>query len=327
VEEAKQTEVSRTNNLYEPNSYETFIDLIQSLNQLHKIIMLKIKKMLPSYKAYDIAVFAGLQYYVNDLMLAVLAGQPHGIAKYRAKFVNNQYSEKVREKLMIAIHNEEEQYQPSINTCPHVKNMNTIDKVQDDAQRMQLLTKFLRTYEKTKKDNFVICNIRVHDSNCLCEHTYLQLQEYLHPREKDTIHKELLLRFSAGVFQGRFICGNCGQTISNLEFDTSLEYGDTGAPMMGRAELVDTEAMEEDEMNILLGKDTTLPENTLDTPAKTLYYQKTVELFDAIGITPDADACLRIINGIDTRVLSRPSMDTYAKLEKRQNLKEKNRYV
>ena len=312
--EEEMVQEPKVNNFYEPNSYETFIDRIKSEDILgDSLASFKIKT--PFYKNYDIAIFAALHLYAPDLLVAVLGGFPLNTAKYRTQYVNKEYGKKVQLKLHIAIHTEEQQYEPQINTCPHVKNINTIEKVQDDRERMELLTKFLRTYEKTKKNNFIICNSC--DSHCLCEHTYLQLQEYQFPREKDRIHKELLLRFSAGVFQGKFICGNCGQAISNIEFDTSLEYSDSGAPMTGRAELVDTNEIEDEEINMLLGNENPMYEITFDTPAKKLYYQKTCELFDAIGISPDPDAYARIVNGIDTRVLSRPSIDIYTKLEKK----------
>ena len=160
---------------------------------------------------------------------------------------------------------------------------------------MLLLSKFLTQYQSFKKDNYIYCVLC--NKHCLCEHEYLMLQEYLYPREKQTIHKELLIRFSGGVFQGKFICNNCGQSIADLDFDTSLEYSDDGVPLMGRSELVDKDAIEEDEIEQSLGVPIgSVNEIQFDTPAKTLYYQKARELFDQIGIFPDGNGYIFIVN-------------------------------
>jgi hypothetical protein len=150
------------------------------------------------------------------------------------------------------------------------------------------------------------------------------LQEYLHPREKDTIHKELLLKFSGGVFQGKFICENCGQPIADLDFDTSLEYDDNGKPLIGRSELVDKDAIEQDELDLYLGAPVgSVKEIQFDSPAKTLYYQKARELFDSIGIFPDPESYIRIINGVDNSVLRRPTREQYVELEKKKAKQQK----
>jgi len=305
----------QNNNLLNSESYEIFIDILNSETILKQYLSL-IERRIPFYKNNDIAIFAALNTYAQDLLLASLASFPQGIARYRNEFINKQFIESLQEAILIKIKNEEKQFEPEENTCVHVRSLNNIKKVNNPEQRMQLISKFLTQYQSYKKDNFIYCIVC--DRHCLCEHEYLLLQEYLHPREKDTIHKELLLKFSGGAFQGKFICQNCGQPISDIDFDTSLEYDDNGKPLIGRSELVDKDAIEQDEVDLVLGAPIgSTQELQFDSPAKTLYYQKARELFDAIGIFPNPESYIRIINGVDSSLLRRPTREQYVEIEKR----------
>lgn len=308
-------------NILTQESYEVFIDLLNS-EPIMKQFLILIQRRIPFYKNNDIALFAGLHSYAQDLLLATLASYPQNIAIYRNKFINKQFVEGLRESLLIKIKTQEKQFEPEENTCVHVRSLNGIKKIKDNEQRMQLIAKFINQYQSYKKDNFIYCIVC--DQHCLCEHEYLILQEYLHPREKDTIHKELLLKFSGGVFQGKFICENCGQPIADLDFDNSLEYDDDGKPMVGRSELVDTVAEEQEELDLLLGGASgPSSEIKFDTPAKTLYYQKARELFDSIGIFPKPDSYMRIVNGVDNSILRRPNLKQYLDIEKRKVKEDK----
>ena len=302
-------------NLLNEESYEVFIDLINSepiLKQLYSLL----QRRLPFYKNNDIGIFAGLHSYAQDLLLAVLSSQPQSIAIFRNKFVNVQFVESLQEAYKTKLKNDDKQYGPEENTCVHVRSLSAIKRVKDDDQRMQLISKFITQYQSYKKDNYIYCIVC--DKQCLCEHEYLLLQEYLHPREKETLHKELLLKFSGGAFQGKFICQNCGQAISDLQFDTSIEYDDDGKPLMGRSELVDKDEAEQEEIDLVLGAAVaSTVELEFSTPAKTLYYQKARELFDSIGIFPDPESYIRIINGTDAAVLRRPTREQYVEIEKR----------
>ena len=71
-------------------------------------------------------------------------------------------------------------------------------------------------------------------------HERLQIQAYLKSMEKrHTIEKEIILKFSGGSFQGKYICRNCGQAFVILDFDNSIEFDDNGKPKSGRAVLED----------------------------------------------------------------------------------------
>uniref|UniRef100_A0A6C0D6W6 Uncharacterized protein n=1 Tax=viral metagenome TaxID=1070528 RepID=A0A6C0D6W6_9ZZZZ len=308
-------------NLLNQESYEVCMDLLNSEPIMKQFVGL-IQRRIPFYKNSDVAIFAGLNSYAQDLLLATLASYPQNIARYRNDFVNKQFVEGLRESMLVKIKMDEKQFEPEENRCVHVRSLNSIRKVKDSEQRMQLIAKFITQYQSYKKDNFIYCIVC--DKHCLCEHEYLLLQEYLHPREKDTIHKELLLKFSGGVFQGKFICQNCGQAIADLDFDTSLEYDDEGKPMMGRSELVDKDAQEQEEIDLVLGAPTSSSQELqFESPAKTLYYQKARELFDSVGIFPNPQSYIRIINGVDASVLRRPSREQYIEIEKKKAKQQK----
>lgn len=308
-------------NLLNEESYEVFMDLLNSEPIIKQFVAL-VQRRLPFYKNNDVGLFAALHNYAQDLLLATLASYPQNIARYRNEFINKQFVEGLRESMLVKIKMDEKQFEPEENRCVHVRSLNSIRKVKDSEQRMQLIAKFITQYQSYKKDNFIYCIVC--DKTCLCEHEYLLLQEYLHPREKDTIHKELLLKFSGGVFQGKFICQNCGQPISDLDFDTSLEYDDDGKPMMGRSELVDKDAQEQEEIDLVLGAPVgSTSELQFDNQAKTLYYQKARELFDSIGVFPNPDSYIRIVNGVDASVLRRPTREQYIEIEKRKAKQQK----
>jgi KaiC/GvpD/RAD55 family RecA-like ATPase len=136
-----------------------------------------------------------------------------------------------------------------------------IRKVKDQSQRMALLSKFLTTFQGTKVDNWVKCNAG--DHNLLCVHELLQIYQFLRPGDVSVLNKDIQLNFAGGHFQGYYICRNCGQPISELEYDTHLEYDDSGRPMMGRSELVDKDAITQEQIELLVGPmgDVEIPES------------------------------------------------------------------
>jgi hypothetical protein len=128
--------------------------------------------------------------------------------------------------------------------------MVSVRRLTDDGERFYELTKVFKRYQGERKDNWFHCNVC--KEQLLCIHERLQLQAYLHPREKDTIEKEIILKCSGGQFQGKYICRNCGQSIRDLDFDNNMEYDDDGRPISGRATLVDEDALLEEEIDDLI---------------------------------------------------------------------------
>jgi len=321
VDDELKNIVFTNKNVVNDERYEELLTILNSEPIINQYVSV-IQKRLPFYKKNDVAIFAGLNKYVQNLMYATVAGFPESLSRFRNEYVNKQFVESLHEALLISIKNEDALYKPDINSCQHVNDLLKIRKVKENDGRMQLLSKFLTQYQAYKKDNWIYCVSCT--KPCLCNHEHLILQEYLHPREKDTIHKELLIHFSGGVFQGKFICNNCGQGIANLDFDNSLEYSDDGAPLVGRSELVDKEAIEQDEIEEALGVPIGSDEEIkFDTDAKTLYYQKTREVFDRIGIFPDAKGYIFIVNGVEAAVNRRPTREQYVAAEKARQKQQK----
>ena len=265
----------------------------------------------PLYKNNDTAIFAFLYKEVQDLFLSTL-GDSNIIALYKTKYVEQTHIQSFMDGFRLKIKNDYKIFEPIPNECNHVKSLNVIHKVKDDTDRMKLLSKYLIQFQAYKKDNFIYCILC--DKHCLCNHEYLLLQEYLHPKEKDTIHKELLLTFSGGVFQGKYICNNCGQAISSLDFDNSLEYNDEGKPISGRAVLVDKESIEEEELSMALGAPVeNIEQIKFDTNEKTLYYQTIKTIFDSVGIFPSGKSYIEIVDSIDDEMKNQQNRDQYNK--------------
>jgi len=139
---------------------------------------------------------------------------------------------------------------PKKNTCKHVADLVSVRKIYDDGERLQKMTEFFKKYQGTRDGNWIDCNIC--KEHLLCLHERLQIQAYLNPAEKSIIEKEIILKFSGGSFQGKYICRNCGQAIRDLDFDNSLEFDDNGNPKSGRAVLEDEDEILKERLDILV---------------------------------------------------------------------------
>ena len=293
-----------TSNLISQSSVERLLSILKSEPDILELSK-KIQSYIPFYKNSDIATVAALDKYIHDYMIATLSGNPGSIALYGNQYKNRMYIDSLYVGLAQKIKEEYSLIEPSINTCPHVSSYNAVQKIKEDATRMKLLAKYLTQFQDSKKDNFINCILC--GKHCCCEHEYLLLQEYLYPREKETLHKEVILTFSGGVFQGKYICSNCGQPISSLEFDNSIEYDDNGKPMAGRSALVDSDALERDAVDEALGVPIGSVEMLqFDTPVKTLIYHTAKQIFDCVGIFPNSTGYLRIVQGVDGELVGKP---------------------
>lgn len=136
---------------------------------------------------------------------------------------------------------------PVLNSCSHVHELESLRGVKEDGKRMLLFKKFVDKYKGGLDGNWVTC------ASCkqglVCRHELMLLNEYLHPGRGQNLHKSLLLEFSGPVFEGAYICKNCGQKISDLEYDTGLEYGDDGQPLVGRT-IIDPTAEDVEELDL-----------------------------------------------------------------------------
>lgn len=279
----------------------------------------EIRTRIPAYKDNDLALMAGIASQMSDLLLTVLAGVPGPLARERNRRVRNQFLEALRQALLKAEKKANVGEIPQPIQCPHMDSMNEIRKVKDDDNRMQLMCRLLARFRGPIHDNWVQCSLAAKGKphNLMCYHEFLQIQEYLHPREKDTLHKELLLKFSGGVFQGKFMCKNCGQPISELEFDSKMEFDDNGRPMAGRAVMVDQGAAAQEEIDLLLGAPADeSDEMKFASETQASVYKAARQIFDKLGIYADETSYKNITERVEADVQKQPSREEYAKMLK-----------
>ena len=294
-------------------SLEDFMITLESEPLIEKRID-EIRARIPAYKENDIALVAGICVEMSDLFLSVLAGQPAPLARERNRLVREQFLEALRRALLKAEKKANAGEIPQPIQCPHTDSLNEIRKVKNDDDRMQLLARLLARFRGPVKDNWIICSASAqgHPHNLMCYHEFLQLQEYLHPREKDALHKELLLKFSGGTFQGKYMCKNCGQPISEIEFDQSMEFDDNGRPMAAAAALINTG---NDEIDAILGEPTEEYKDIFNE-TQAIIYKATRQLFDRLGIYAQNDSFKNIIVRVESDIQKQPSREEYTKMIK-----------
>ncbi len=276
----------------------------------------EIQNLLPAYKENDIAVVGGICSKAADLFLTTMAGIPGPLARERNRKSRDTFLETLRQTLLKVLKRENTGQEPQPIQCPHVPSLRGIRKVRDADDRMKLFAKFLARFQGPRKDNWVTCaaSARGQPHNLVCYHEVLLLQEYLHPKERDVIHKELLLAFSGGIFHGRYICKNCGQQISQLDFEQSIEFDDNGRPMSGRAALVNKDEIESEEFRLLLGAPTEkVTEVEFANDTQKLIYQTAYQLFGAIGIYTEKNSYNNIIERVESELARQPTREEYAR--------------
>lgn len=295
---------------------EELMAVLTSEPQLQPLVE-EIQRLLPAYKENDVAIIGGLMTMASDLFLSAMAGIPGPLARERNRKARATFLETLRQTLQKVLKQETAGQEPQPISCPHARSLAQIRKVRNHDDRMKLFAKFLARFQGPRKDNWVLCaaSAKGEPHNLVCYHEVLLLQEFLHPREKDIIHKELLLAFSGGVFQGRYICKNCGQPISQMEFEQSIEFDDNGRPMSGRAVLVDKDEIQSEEFNLLLGVPTEGTEKAeFENELQQDIYTTSKQVFDMLGIYPEQAAFARIIERVESEILKQPNRDEYARL-------------
>ena len=306
--------VVTNDSLLSPEQEDAFFKQIES-EPLFITALLEFSSRYPSYAKNDVARFAAVYAKYADFLLSALGSSAQGVAIERTRAVRDQFLDALRASLSFRKKLEMAGEAPTPNRCPHVESLNSIRKVKDNDDRMKLLIKFMNQFRSEKRDHWIWC--AACKQHLICEHEFLILQEFLHPREKEIIHKQILLHFSGGEFQGKYICRHCGQSISEIEFDTSLEYDDEGKPMMGRSVLVDEDAVEEEELNKALAVETEEVEKIdFKDESKNLMYRTINELANLVGVYPDKESYTKMVEQVTELVGNLKSRDEYAALVK-----------
>ena len=280
-------------------------------------IQQEIKEQMPAFANSDVALVGLLLRKHPEMAFAQLADQPAALTRIRMKYARDQYLKTLRDQQKRKERILDAGVPPIPVNCPHVKPLQMIRKVKDDKVRLALLSKFLTTFQGTKENNWVTCNAAGGSGhNLLCVHELLQIYQFLRPGDVAALNKDIQLNFGGGQFQGFYICRNCGQPISELEYDTHLEFDDNGNPMMGRSELVDQDAITNEQIEQLIGPlgDLEMPEE-FDNETKKLIYTTAKQLADKLFApleTPDFMMIVGRVYGILQQI---PTRERYIKIQ------------
>lgn len=306
------------------DAFESFMKVLEGEPILASRLK-DIRNKLPYYKENDIALVGGLLTTSGDLFLTTMAQIPGPLARERVRLVRDQFLSALREALALSLKQDNAGDEPEINTCPHVTDYNELHKVKEDSARMKLFAKFLTKYQGSREDNWVNCSAC--GLHLVCYHEVLLLQEFLHPREKDTLHKELLLSFGGEQFHGRYTCRNCGQPISELEYDTNMEFSDDGVPLMGR-DVLEGDDQQNEILDLLLGPQDGLTEEIeFKTDTQNTAYQAARKLFDVLGVYGKTEAFQRIVMRTETEITKQPSLEAYKQLTKGKRAMDYDVYI
>jgi len=284
-------------------------------------ILLKIQNDLrehyPSYANSDVALVGLILRHYPDLAFAQMANQPIALTKARTAHLRNEYILQIQNEKQLKHRKEFAGVIPTPNRCAHVKNLLMIRKVKDEYKRMALLVKFLSVYQGEKEDNWVNCVGC--SQHLLCVHELLQVYQFLRPGDVGVLNKEIQLNFGGGQFQGFYICRNCGQSIQEIEFDTHIEFDDSGRPMMGRSELVDKESLTEQQIEEVLGPIDSIDDAIeFDNETKRLIYTTAKQMADRLFTPLNRDAFILVVNRTYSIIQQIPSRERYLQIQKAQ---------
>ena len=242
----------------------------------------------------DLVWFSALAVATPDLLLAVLGQQPTPLVRERLRLVLKQRTEASADGYKLRLKLASAGEPPILNPCVHVSALEKVRRVKEDSDRTRLLAKFLGEYRSRTEDNWVFCNVC--DSHLLCGHELLQIQQFVRPKEREALYKEMILKFSAGTEGASYVCKVCGQSLKEIEYDTGLEFDDEGRPMMGRSAMVETE------------EPVDLEEPTEDTPSLRVIKR----LAGLLGIAPEPADYERMVEELDGYVATLLTREAYA---------------
>jgi len=309
-----------------PLQGDAFLNTLETKMASHPALLELVKavqKKLPGYSKIDIAIFAYLLVHAQDYTLAVLGGEEKNLEREQVRFMRDKLLNRMHELDLARIRVRNAGEQPKPNPCPHTKELNMVRKAPTDSERIVLLSRFLNVYRGGREDNWITC--KTCSKHLICHHEVLQIQQYLNPREKSGLQKEIILNYSGGTFGRSHICRNCGLAIAELDFDTGLEYDDEGRPMSGRAVIVDKDEIVKEQLDLILGIKTEEPDEIkFDTTKKNEYYTIAKVICDYMGF-PLGDIAFKTLveraEAFDTKKIMTPKdYEDYSKKQEKKQL-------
>jgi hypothetical protein len=288
-------------------------DIVRSHPALEEIVRL-MGQRTPGYKDIDIAITGSLLKYAKDYFMAVLGGQKRLIERERIRFMRDRLTSKLQDINALEELDRTKGQEPQPNPCEHTTALNMVRST-DEELRMPLLGRFVANYRGEREDNWVNCNIC--KKHLICQHEILQIQQYLHPKEYDILQKDIVLNYAGGSFGIHHICRNCGLPIIEVGYDNHIEFNDEGKPLMGRTELVDKDAMNEEAWMAALGVRIQKEDDIkFESEVKTELYQVLRVLVDRIGIDMDGPSYITLVDRLSAEVSVTISPKEYSQLPK-----------
>ncbi|NBY41447.1 MAG: hypothetical protein EBQ66_11340 [Flavobacteriia bacterium] len=275
------------------------------------------QRINPALADSDIAKVAYLMKKQQDYFQVAAGKNSILIAKALLDSNNAAYLQSLKVANLLKYNQENAGEKPKRNTCKHVADLVAIRRLFDDGERFQKLTEFFKKYQGIRDGNWIDCNIC--KEHLLCLHERLQIQAYLNPSEKATIEKEIILKFSGGSFQGKYICRNCGQAIRDLDFENSIEFDDNGNPKSGRAVLIDEDAVFEERLDLLVSvpiEPSQKKELDLNDD-ETKVYNIISEIAVRVGVIMDNKGFRHVIDRVISWVNRFPTRDDYNEKKKK----------
>jgi len=275
------------------------------------------KRINPALADSDIAKVAYLMKKNQDYFQVAAGKNSILIAKALLDSNNAIYLQSLKVSNVLKYNQENAGAKPKRNTCKHMADLVAIRRLFDDGERFQKLTEFFKKYQGIRDGNWINCNIC--KEHLLCLHERLQIQAYLNPSEKPAIEKEIILKFSGGSFQGKYICRNCGQAMRDLDFENSIEFDDNGNPKSGRAVLVDEDAIFEERLDILVSvpiEPSQKKELDLNDD-ETRVYNIISEIAIRVGVIMDNQGFRHVIDRVISWVNRFPTRDDYNEKKKK----------
>jgi hypothetical protein len=211
-------------------------------------IMRRFKTMAPGAASEsDIAIISYIYTKEPDLFLAAAGGNPDQVAYERMMAGLRFNIATVKEGLALRAKIESSGEEPQPNPCEHVAALNSITLIEDPEERMYYKGQFVNRYQGQRVDNWIKCSVCARD--LVCVHELLELEMFNRPQERDVLRKEMYLHFCGPVMGNYYSCRNCGQSLGEIEFDNNIQFDDQGRPMMGRAMIVDQDAIKMEQIN------------------------------------------------------------------------------
>jgi hypothetical protein len=298
--------IDATRILEEIRSQPTLVDDLQEYERIN-----------PSLASSDIGKVAYLMKKHPDYFQVAAGKNSLLIAKALLDSNNAAYLQSLKVANLLKYNKLNAGLKPKKNTCEHVAKLVAIRKIFDDAEKFQKLVEFFKLYQGERDNNWINCNKC--KEHLLCVHERLQIQAYLNPKDKQIIEKEIILKFSGGSFQGKYICRNCGQAIRDLDFDNGIEFDDNGKPKSGRAVLVDEDAAFEEKLDILVSAPIEQPQKKeLNlTKEDEVLYNIISEIAMRVGVALDNTGYKNIINKVNSWVNRFPNKIDYEESRKK----------